>query len=99
MNQSSLDAYEEVKPKISQSQKRILSVCATFNNPFCQQEILQGVQNKYSRFIQINSVTPRVNELVANEYLTEIGRLKSRFSSVSVTHYVITDKGIEFLGG
>ena len=89
VTKSSLDAYKEVQTKITQSQKRILKVLENEKEPFCQKRILELLHLNGYRLVQINQVTPRVNELVEMGLLMEVGRRKTKYSNVSVNHYEI----------
>lgn len=56
---TSLDAYYgEVKPKLGEKQQRVLNVIRSARRPVCNQEIADWMNQP------INTITPRVNELV-----------------------------------
>jgi DNA-binding MarR family transcriptional regulator len=51
--------YRDVRPQLGPKQKRVLDVIHHAKRPVCNQEISGHMQ------LPINSVTPRVNELVS----------------------------------
>lgn len=97
VQKQSLEAFEMVKPKLSKSHIIILKAVKDVKKPFCQKWLLHKLRITKNRYLEINQITPRVNELENMGYLTNIGRIKGSFSDIAVFHYMISEKGLEFL--
>lgn len=93
----SKEAYENIKPKINTSHKNILKAVKNVKKPFCQKWLLEKLRLTKNRYLEINSITPRVNELVGLGYLENKGRMKSPYSDIAVFHYLITQKGLDLI--
>jgi len=91
VRESSKEAFKKID--ISHSQRNILKLIKSENTPFCQRRILELARLKINRYLEICSITGRVNELIELGYLKEVGRMENKYSGIRTTHYILTEKG------
>lgn len=81
IQQNSLEAYEAIKPKISKMQKKIFDIIKDYG-------YISALRISLNSDIPINSVVPRINELMYDKQIIKIvrgveyrGRMRAVYSA------------------
>lgn len=93
MNSTSLEAYHnEVKPNLNKKQQLVLRAISVARRPVCNQEIADYLKKP------INTITPRVNELVKSGAVTVAFKAPYPVTKRKVTYWRIVDDKARLLG-